>query len=109
MSGKPFVHSDEPGKLVIQFADNELNLFNIDEVAKSYGILLGSLKNRSGDICFDLANVRSIDSSAAAFLVRSHLSAKKTGSKLRLINISDNIRRTLEYANLLNDFVLIES
>jgi len=109
MGGKPFIHSDEPGKLTIQFTENELNLFNIEEVAKSYTGITGTLKNTGGEICFDLANVRSIDSSAAAFLVRSHLSAKKAGRKLSLINISDNIRRTLEYANLLNDFVLVES
>lgn len=103
-----FIMSKSSGNLVFQFLDNELNLFNIDEISRSYHSVLRSYTDTYDAVVLDLENVRLIDSSTVAFLVRAHLIARKGKKEFFIKNISEGISKTLEYANLLKDFNILQ-
>ncbi len=96
--------SQEGKNLTVSYLPNELTLFNIDEISRTY---MNYIQENEGDfntITFSLKNIKSIDSSSVAFLVRAHLNAKKNKKKLILKDIPTNLKKTLDFANLLKDF-----
>ncbi len=92
------------GSLNFELFDNELNLFNIDEISRSYHSVLRSYLGAYTEIVLDMKKVRMIDSSALAFLVRASLLSKKNKKAFILKNLNESARKTLEYANLAKEF-----
>jgi anti-anti-sigma factor len=91
-------------ELHVEFVPNELNLFNIDEISQTYMDFVKESTKPIETIYFKLDNIKAIDSSSVAFLVRAHLNAKKNNRRLILRSIPENLKKTLDFANLLKDF-----
>ena len=60
-------------------------------------------------VLVDLSNVGYIDSSGVASLVESLQSARKTGSTLILVSVSEGARRVLELARLDKVFTICDT
>ncbi|MFW6365924.1 MAG: STAS domain-containing protein [Spirochaetota bacterium] len=96
--------SQNSRELYVTFMPSELNLFNIDEISQTYMDYLKNTDKKFDTVYFVLNNIKTIDSSSVAFLVRAHLNAKKNKTRLVLKDIPKNLQKTLDFANLLKDF-----
>jgi len=79
------------------------------EIAESYGQSVRSTwetRPELREIVFDLAETKFIDSSGLGFFIRSHrMVGQRTGGRLRLINLQDNVANVIKVAKL--DSVLL--
>src|SRR4051812_32370639 len=66
--------------------------------------LLQQLLRESGTIALDLAGVNFLDSSGIGVLVRNLVRASEQRKVLRLTELSDQVRKTLEITSLLGQF-----
>jgi len=91
------------GILEFEFHDTEMNIFNIDDISRLFLNILKSYADPYEAISFEMRNVRIVDSSAVAFLVKALLVARKNKKDFFIKNLSEGIRKTLECANLIKD------
>lgn len=91
-------------ELHVSFYSDKLTLFNIDEISRTYNAYMAEHIADCSAIIVSMGNLTTIDSSSVAFLVRAHLQAKKNRKQFVLKDIPPNIRKILDFANLLNDF-----
>lgn len=91
-------------RLVVSFNTKELNLFNIDEINNEYTGYLKKTREKFDSIVFVMNTINAVDSSSVAFLVRTHLHAKRNKRRFILKDIPDTLQKTLNFANLLTDF-----
>jgi anti-sigma B factor antagonist len=89
------VRSEEDGAPVIALA-GELDLGSIGEFDAALDAALGAAL-----ICLDLSELRFIDSTGLAGIVRAHQGAEQAGGGLTIVAPPGVVRRTLETSGLL--------
>lgn len=95
----------DQGGCVIVSLKGDVDLQNSPEAR---AILLGSVE-RSLPVLVDLSAINYIDSSGVASLVESLQTARKKGTKLVLVAVSDSAMRVLQLARLDKVFTIYDS
>lgn len=93
--------------LRIKIQSPELNIFSVQGIQKNIYQLIDNRSKNINSILLDLTETDHADSSGIAFMVKLHLKLKKLNLKLKLCNVNEKIIKTLEFANLVNDFEII--
>lgn len=95
---------EEQGALVVAF-DGDIDLQSSPEARKALLDAVGQGKA----ILVDLSGVGYIDSSGVASLVESFQAARKAGTDLVLVSVSDGAKRVLQLARLDKVFTICDS
>ncbi len=94
----------EKGDIVVVSLSGGIDLQTSSDTRK----ILLEVVGRGQPVMVDLANVGYIDSSGVASLIEALHAARKGGSKLSLMSVSDNAMRVLQLARLDKVFVIHE-
>lgn len=95
---------EEQGALVVAF-DGDIDLQSSPEARQALLDAVGQGKA----ILVDLSGVGYIDSSGVASLVESFQAARKAGTDLILVSVSDGAKRVLQLARLDKVFTICDS
>ncbi|MCM8787903.1 MAG: STAS domain-containing protein [Candidatus Omnitrophica bacterium] len=100
------VKEEKINDIVVCILEGEININTSPDLRKVFEKLI---KNNEKKIAIDFSNITYIDSSGLATLIEMLQRLRKIGGKLRLANMSENIRNVFEITKLTKLFEIFDT